>query len=73
MERKDINRGILLMDGKTLFVTGGTGFLGSVYVEKTLRTVPIIKKIFLLIRPKKNKQPSERIKDLFKGPVSILF
>ncbi|RAL43201.1 hypothetical protein DM860_009983 [Cuscuta australis] len=36
--------------GKSILVTGATGFLAKVLVEKILRTQPNIKKLFLLIR-----------------------
>ncbi|CAL5007224.1 unnamed protein product [Urochloa decumbens] len=36
--------------GKSILVTGSTGFLGKVLVEKILRVQPDVKKIFLLIR-----------------------
>ncbi|XP_055380127.1 fatty acyl-CoA reductase 1 isoform X2 [Condylostylus longicornis] len=49
--------------GRTIFITGGTGFLGKVLVEKLLRCCPDIKKIYLLIRSKKGKDPQQRIKD----------
>ncbi|VFQ71447.1 unnamed protein product [Cuscuta campestris] len=36
--------------GKSILITGATGFLAKVLVEKILRTQPDIKKLFLLIR-----------------------
>lgn len=57
--------------GKTLFMTGATGFLGKVLVEKLLRTCDGIVKIYLLVRPKKGKDPNERINEQFAGPVRI--
>ncbi|KAB0791201.1 hypothetical protein PPYR_03001 [Photinus pyralis] len=47
--------------GKTVLVTGGTGFLGNYLIEKLLRSCADIKKIYLLIRAKKGKTPEERL------------
>jgi long-chain acyl-CoA synthetase len=38
--------------GKTVLVTGATGFLGKALVEKILRSLPGIRRLYLLIRPK---------------------
>jgi len=35
---------------KTILLTGGTGFLGKVIVERLLRCAPEIGRIYLLIR-----------------------
>ena len=37
---------------KSVFITGATGFMGKVLVEKLLRCTNV-RKIYLLIRPKK--------------------
>src|SRR5262245_17852445 len=38
--------------GKTVLVTGATGFLGKALVEKMLRSLPELRRLYLLIRPK---------------------
>ena len=48
----NMNRVTRALEGKTVFVTGATGFLGQPLVEKILWLAPDIKRIYLLIRPK---------------------
>jgi long-chain acyl-CoA synthetase len=38
--------------GKTVLVTGATGFLGKAIIEKILRSLPDLRQMYLLIRPK---------------------
>ncbi len=40
------------LSGKTLFVTGATGFLAKGFVEKVLFSAPEVARIYLLIRPR---------------------
>lgn len=54
---------------KTVLITGGTGFVGKPLIEKFLRSTAV-KKLYLLIRPKKGRQPSDRLKDIFNNVVS---
>ncbi|KAK2580053.1 hypothetical protein KPH14_012337, partial [Odynerus spinipes] len=54
---------------KSVFLTGGTGFLGICLIEKLLRSCTGLKNIYLLIRPKKGKQISERLEELTKNSV----
>lgn len=53
----------------TILITGGTGFLGKVLIEKLLRSCPDINSIFLLIRPKKEVSPEQRLVDLQKDKI----
>ncbi|KAG5883993.1 hypothetical protein JTB14_019975 [Gonioctena quinquepunctata] len=55
--------------GKNIFITGATGFIGKVLIEKLLRSCPDVGKIYLLIRPKKGKSPEERIKHITDLPL----
>ncbi|CAH0746880.1 unnamed protein product [Bemisia tabaci] len=54
--------------GKTIFITGGSGFLGRVLIEKILRKSPDVKHIYMLLRPKKGKDPRQRVEELFNSP-----
>lgn len=55
--------------GRDIFITGGTGFMGKVLMEKLLRSCPNINKIFMLSRPKKNVAAQDRIESIKKLPV----
>ena len=50
--------------GKNILLTGCTGFLGKVILEKVLRSLPETGKIYLLVRPKKNVEPIERVREI---------
>lgn len=54
---------------RSILITGGSGFIGKVLIEKLLRTCPKVRRIFVLIRPKWNKQPSERLQELLEAPL----
>ncbi|XP_065647309.1 fatty acyl-CoA reductase 2 isoform X2 [Hydra vulgaris] len=55
--------------GKSVFLTGGTGFIGKVLIEKLLRGCPEIKNIYLMIRPKKGMSCEERLNKILKCPL----
>ncbi|XP_028162032.1 putative fatty acyl-CoA reductase CG5065 isoform X1 [Ostrinia furnacalis] len=55
--------------GKSVFITGGTGFLGKAYIETLLRNCEDIDKIFILIREKKGESIENRVKHMVKNPI----
>lgn len=55
--------------GQSIFITGGTGFLGKLLIEKLLRTCPGIVSIYLLVRPKKGKDVHQRTEEIFDDPL----
>jgi fatty acyl-CoA reductase len=38
---------------KTFFITGCTGFIGKVLLEKIMRSIPDFRRIYVMVRPKK--------------------
>src|SRR5256885_10550842 len=49
------------LKGKTILVTGSTGFLGKSIVEKCLRSIPEIARINLAIRSSARRPAAERL------------
>ncbi|XP_063893677.1 putative fatty acyl-CoA reductase CG5065 [Helicoverpa armigera] len=50
--------------GKSVFITGITGFLGKVFLEKLLYSCKDIDTIYVLIRDKKGKNAQQRLKEI---------
>eukprot|EP00742_Colponemidia_sp_Colp-10_P010413 GILJ01011431.1.p1 GENE.GILJ01011431.1~~GILJ01011431.1.p1 ORF type:complete len:1177 (+),score=214.25 GILJ01011431.1:40-3570(+) len=48
--------------GRRLFLTGCTGFLGKVILEKIMRALPEIDKLYILVRAKAGMSVDERMK-----------
>ncbi|KAL1502598.1 hypothetical protein ABEB36_007719 [Hypothenemus hampei] len=55
--------------GSSIFITGATGFLGKLAIEKLLRTCSDLKQIFVLIRAKKGKDVKQRFEEIFNDQV----
>ncbi|KAE8737629.1 hypothetical protein FOCC_FOCC016906, partial [Frankliniella occidentalis] len=52
--------------GRDVLVTGATGFMGKVLLEKLLRCCPDIRRIYILVRAKKGVAPGARLETLKK-------
>jgi len=57
--------------GQSIFITGGTGFMGKLLIEKLLRTCSGLASIYLLVRPKKGKDVHQRTEEIFDDAVSL--
>ncbi|XP_027700170.1 fatty acyl-CoA reductase 2 isoform X1 [Vombatus ursinus] len=49
---------------KSILITGATGFMGKVLVEKLLRTSPDLKVIYILVRPKSGQSLQQRVSQM---------
>lgn len=56
-------------ENQEIFITGASGFLGKVLVEKLLRSCGDLKTIYVLMRPKKGDSIEQRIKNLIALPL----
>ncbi|GFG33603.1 hypothetical protein Cfor_03157, partial [Coptotermes formosanus] len=59
------NRVADMLAGRAILITGGTGFMGKVLIEKILRTCSDVDTIYILVRAKKGKEPCQRVDELF--------
>uniref|UniRef100_A0A8C4RTW6 Fatty acyl-CoA reductase n=2 Tax=Erpetoichthys calabaricus TaxID=27687 RepID=A0A8C4RTW6_ERPCA len=51
-------------EGKNVLITGATGFMGKVLLEKLLRSCPNVKAVYVLVRPKAGQDPEQRIQEM---------
>lgn len=59
-----------VISGKSILLTGATGFLAKVFLEKILRVGPNVDKIYLLIRSKDYEHSLSRLEnDIFSSPL----
>lgn len=54
---------------KSIFLTGGSGFMGKVLIEKLLYSCSDLKFIFILMRPKRGKTADQRVEEFKAVPV----
>ncbi|XP_064076093.1 putative fatty acyl-CoA reductase CG5065 isoform X1 [Vanessa tameamea] len=55
--------------GRDIFITGATGFMGKVLIERLLSTCPDVGRLHLLMRPKKGETPEKRLMKLKQSQV----
>lgn len=55
--------------GKSVLITGATGFMGKVLVEKLLRCCPSVSTVYVLVRPKAGQSMQQRVNDMMKCKV----
>lgn len=58
--------------GRSIFITGASGFLGKILIEKLLRSCSGVAEIFLLIRQKKGLSVEERLGKILENKVSLI-
>ncbi|PSN39593.1 Fatty acyl-CoA reductase 1 [Blattella germanica] len=56
-------------DNQDVFITGGSGFMGKVLIEKLLRSCRGINKLYILMRSKKGKDIEQRLADIINMPL----
>ncbi|CAH0404438.1 unnamed protein product [Chilo suppressalis] len=56
-------------NGKSILITGATGFLGKILMEKLLRCCPGVDNLYLLVRQKRGKDIYTRVEEIFDDPV----
>ncbi|XP_034242356.1 fatty acyl-CoA reductase 1-like [Thrips palmi] len=55
--------------GRTLLLTGATGFLGRLVLEQVLRTCPDVEKVYVVMRPKRGLAVQERLRVAISDPL----
>ncbi|CAH1131183.1 unnamed protein product [Ceutorhynchus assimilis] len=59
-------------NGKNIFITGGSGFIGKALIEKLLRSCPGLGNIYVLLRSKKGKTLYSRVEQILNCPLFTL-
>ncbi|XP_033211429.1 fatty acyl-CoA reductase wat-like [Belonocnema kinseyi] len=54
---------------QSIFITGGTGFFGTILIEKLLRCCSELSAIYMIIRPKRGQDIQSRLETIFSEPI----
>lgn len=52
----------------SVFLTGATGYIGSLVLEKLLRSTRV-GRVYVLVRPRRGQSPAERVAKVLRGPL----
>ncbi len=59
-----------ILEGKTILIIGGSGFISKVWISMLLEYIPKIKKVVILVRPEKGKCGNTRFEEIYaRSPV----
>ncbi|XP_046464442.1 putative fatty acyl-CoA reductase CG5065 [Daphnia pulex] len=56
-------------ENRSVFITGATGFMGKVLVEKILRSCPGVERLYLLMRPSKGQSVDYRLREFIQNEI----
>ncbi|XP_026395833.1 alcohol-forming fatty acyl-CoA reductase-like [Papaver somniferum] len=65
----ELNSVVKSLENQCILVTGATGFLAKLFVEKLLRIQPNVKQLFLLVRAPNSASAAQRINNEVSGEV----
>jgi len=69
MGETGVSQVVNFYNNQSIFITGASGFMGKVLLEKLLYTCPDISNIYILMRGKRGQSVQDRVRDLLKSPV----
>ncbi|RWS29833.1 putative fatty acyl-CoA reductase-like isoform X2 [Leptotrombidium deliense] len=69
MSVNNVSRIASFYNDRSIFITGASGFMGKVLVEKLLRSCPGVKNIYILLRDKKGLNSRQRLDELFNAKI----
>ncbi|XP_063236812.1 putative fatty acyl-CoA reductase CG5065 isoform X2 [Bacillus rossius redtenbacheri] len=55
--------------GRSVLLTGATGFCGKVLLEKLLRSCPGLERVYLVVRPRRGRDEGDRVANLLNQPL----